>query len=115
MKKVYNLLFVINILLGMFLFINYFFIYKYSNLSIIFAIILSIIYLICSLVYNKKKNKKIETIDLFFMSVSILLIMFLFVVSVVFQIMFNEVYSLLYFNIFVLIAHVFIIVYNLLR
>ena len=115
MKKVYNLLFIINILLGMFLFINYFFLYKYSKFSIIFSIILCLIYLTCTIIYNKKKSKKIETIDLVFMTVAIFLIMFLFITSIIYQINFNEVYSLLYFNIFVLIAHIFIIVYNLSR
>ena len=115
MKKVYNLLFIINVILGLFIFVNYFFLYKYSNFSIFISIVLSLIYIACAYFYNNKKNKRIELIDILFVSISCLLMMTLFIVSVLFQLEINSIYCLLYFNILVLLPHTLMIVYNLLR
>ena len=115
MKKVYNLLFIINVLLGMFIFANYFVVYKYTNFSIIMTIIIAIIYLICTLIYNKKKSKKVELIDLIFLSIALISIMIIFVISIVYQLKYNEIFSLLYFNFLIFIPHILILIYNLLR
>jgi len=115
MKKVYNLLFIINVILGLFIFVNYFFLYKYSSFSIFLSIVLSLIYITCTYFYNNKKNKRIELIDILFVSVSCVLIITLFIVSMLFQLEINIVYCLLYFNILILLPHVLIIIYNLLR
>ncbi len=115
MKKVYNLLFIINVILGLFIFVNYFFLYKYSNFSIFLSIVLSLIYIACACLYNNKKNKRIELIDILFVSISCLLIMTMFITSILFQLEINSIYCLLYFNLLILIPHALIIIYNLLR
>ena len=115
MKRLYNLIFVLNILIGLFLFANYFLLNNFSYISIILCIFVSIIYIVCSYFYSNKKYMSFEKVDKIFINFLIVCMLSILLFSSISQITFTEVYVLLYFNIILLILHIILMIYYLNR
>jgi len=115
MKRVYNLIFVLNVFIGLFLFANYFLLNNFSFISIILCIFVSIIYIFCAYFYSNKKYKTFEIIDKIFINFLIVCMLGLLLFSTLSQISFTEVYLLLYYNLALLILHIILMIYYLNR
>lgn len=115
MKREFNLVFILNIIIGMFLFSNLFIVYGFSKLFLILSIVLSIYYIIVAKLYSDKKFKKIGRIDIVIVSICLVFMIFLFSFGVYYQILNSEIYSLLYYNVFLFIMHVLFTFYYLFR
>ncbi len=115
MKKIYNLIFAINIILGLFIFSSSFIFGKFSLLSLTLLVILSIIYIICALVYSNKKYKSYNSLDFHVINTCLLFMIFLFVFGVLSQMKHMEVYCLVYYNFYLYLIHVLLTIYFLIR
>ena len=115
MKRIYNFIFVLNVIIGLFLFANYFLLNNFKFISIILCIFVSIFYILCSCFYSNKKYKSFEKIDEIFINFLMICMLAIFLFSGISQICFTEVYILLYFNIVLLILHIILMIYYLNR
>ena len=115
MKRMYNFIFVLNVIIGLFLFANYFLLNNFNFVSIILCVFVSIFYILCSYFYKSKKYKSFEKIDKIFINFLMVCMLFVLLFSIISQITFTEVYLLLYFNLVILILHVSLMVYYLNR
>lgn len=115
MKKVYNLIFLINMIVGFILFYSFLFVYE-TNVSHRSLIMVSVflIYLISDIIYFWK-NRDIDKIDIINMIVYIITALLIFGYSVYYQSIVHEVFSLVYFNSLLIVPHFLYIVYNVIR
>ena len=114
MKKINIVLFLINILCGLLIFSNYFFIFNFSNISIPLALVISIFYLIVSIIFIKQ-NKKLEKIDIITNSIYYIFLIFMLIFSVIYQANNNETFNMMYFTKFLIIPHLLLIFINLVK
>ena len=112
MKKINIVLILINILCGLLIFSNYFFIFNFSNISIPLALVISIFYLIVSIIFIKQ-NKKLEKIDIITNSIYYIFLIFMLIFSVIYQANNNETFNMMYFTKFLIIPHLIMILYNI--
>jgi hypothetical protein len=115
MKRVYNLIFILNILLGLFIFSDYFLINNYSFLSIVLLLLLSCFYIFCSINYSNKKYKQIDKIDFIVVNISLIFMIFIFVFGVLTQMKYTDVYVLMYYNFYLFIIHILLTIYFIIR
>ena len=115
MKRIYNLLYVLNVFVGLFLFANYFLLNNFSFISIIICLFVSVFYITCSYFYSNKKYKSFVRVDKVFISFLIVCMLAILLFSGISQICFTEVYILLYFNLVLLILHIILMIYYLNR
>ena len=115
MKKVYNLIFVLNILLGLFLFSDYFLVNNYSFVSLILLVLLSCFYVVCAFNYSNKKYKSVDRLDFYVINISLLFMIFIFVFGIMNQMKYTEVYTLFYYNFYLFIIHILLTSYFLFR
>ena len=115
MKRDFNLIFILNIIIGMFLFAMFFWTDGFSLKSIILCLVLCIYYIIIAKIYSNKKFKRVEKIDYFVISICIIFMMFLFSYGVFLQIFNSEIYCLLYYDIVLLVIHFLFTFYYLFR
>lgn len=115
MRKIYNFIYLINLIVGFLLFYNFLFVYetieKYNLLVLIIAFVF---YLIADILYFRV-DRLIDKIDLINTSIYIITMILIFIFSVYYQINVPYVFSMVYFNVFLLIPHIIYIVYNVLR
>jgi hypothetical protein len=115
MRKTYNFIYLINIICGFLLFFNFLYVYetidKYNDL--IFALVF-IFYVVADILFFRKRFI-IEKIDLTITTIYILTCLSIFIYSVYYQMMMPYVFSMVYFNLLLIIPHVLYIVYNVLR
>lgn len=114
MKKINIVLFLINILCGLLIFSNYFFIFNFSNISIPLALVISIFYLIVSIIFIKQ-NKKLEKIDIITNSIYYIFLIFMLIFSIIYQANNNETFNMMYFTKFLIIPHLLLIFINLVK
>ncbi len=115
MKRMYNFIFVLNIIIGLFLFANYFLLNNFNFISIILCIFVSIFYILSAYFYSNKKYKSFEKIDKIFINFIIVCMIGILLFGVISQILFTEVYILLYFNLVLLVLHIILLIYYLNR
>lgn len=109
MKKIYNIFYIINIICGLLIFINYFYIFYYNNLSILLTILLLIFYVI-SITKYLKINQEIQLIDIVFLIIYIVFLMFILIFSTIYQINNPETFNLMYYSKYLIIPHILIII-----
>ena len=115
MRKAYNLLFLVNLVLGFLLFYNFLFVYEtIKEYNLVVLIIAFIFYLIVDILYFRV-DRLIEKIDLINTSIYLIIVVLMFIFSVYYQMNIPGVFSMVYFNTLLLIPHVIYIVYNVLR
>lgn len=110
MKRAYNFIYIVNIILGLVLAFSYLFIINYSITSIFIYIGICLTYILFSFKYFKKK-KDIDTIDFVMLNIYLLFLMGIFVYNMIYQAKY-EAYSLMYFNFYIYVIHIFYILYN---
>lgn len=115
MKKIYNLVFVINIILGLFIFSECFLLNNFNYLSIILLVVLSLIYIGCAFIYSNKKYKSFDKLDFHVINTCLLFMIFIFVFGVLTQVKYMDVYCLVYYNFYLFIIHVLLTIYFLFR
>lgn len=113
MNKPYNLVYIINLLLGLVLSFTYLFIIKYTMINILFFVLICLFYIISFYIYHKKK-KDVTKLDSIVLYIYLFFTMFLFVFNVLYQGKYTA-YSFMYHNIFVYINHLLFIAYNYVR
>lgn len=109
MKKIYNIFYIINIICGLLIFINYFYIFNYNDLSILLTILLLMFYTISTIRYFKL-NQEIQLIDVVFLIIYILFLMFILLFSTIYQINNPETFNLMYYSKYLIIPHLLIII-----
>ena len=110
MRRAHSFVYIINILLGLVLSFLFLFVIKYNMISYFIFIPMCIFYVISSIVFFNKR-RKIELIDKIILYLYLFFTMFMLVINVVFQGIYNN-ESFIYFNIYVFIYHLLFILYN---
>ena len=113
MKKVYNLMYVVNILLGLLLSFTYLFIINYKLINILFFVLMCIIYIALSYRFFRHKVA-IDKLDIVILHIYLFTIMGMFIFNVLYQTLFNS-YSFIYFNFYIFIIHIIYSIYNIFR
>ena len=115
MRKTYNFIYLINMICGFLLLFNFLFVYEsISNYKELILGISFIFYLLSDILYFRKK-RLIEKIDIIITTVYIITIVTVFMFSVYYQMVVPNIFSLVYFNLLLIIPHILYIVYNVLR
>ena len=109
MKKIYNIFYIINIICGLLIFINYFYIFNYNDLSILLTIALSAFYIFSTISFFKSKNE-IDKIDVISAIIYIIFLTFILIFSVIYQINNPETFNLMYYSKYLIIPHLLIII-----
>jgi hypothetical protein len=115
MRKTYNLVFLINLIVGFLLFYNFLFVYEtVDKYNLLILIIAFVFYLIADILYFRV-DRLIDRIDIINTIIYIVTILLIFAFSVYYQMIMPDVFSMVYFNTLLIIPHVLYIVYNVLR
>ena len=115
MKKAYNLIFVLNIILGLYIFANDFLIIDFSPSSIFIILFVSLLYIYIAFKYGEKKYKKFETIDKVFINIMLVFCLFVFGISLYYQVTNTEIFMIQYFNNYLRIIHAVLLFYYISR
>lgn len=113
MNKPYNLIYIINILLGLALSFSFLFIIRYDMINILYFVLICLFYIVSFYIYHKNKKDVTKT-DMFVLYLYLFFTMFLFVFNVLYQTKYVA-YSFMYNNIFVYTNHLLFIIYNYAR
>ena len=115
MRKMYNFLYLVNIICGFFLLYNYLYVYEtihsYREIILIGSFIL---YLIATILFYRKIFV-IEKIDLAITSIYIATVLIVFISSLIYQMNVPDVFSMVYLNLLLLVPHILYIIYNIIR
>ncbi len=115
MKKMYNFLYLINIISGFFLLYNYLYVYEtISNYKGLIMILVYIFYLVSTILFFRKKFL-IEKIDYIITGIYLLTCISIFIFSLIYQMNVTEIFSMVYMNILLIVPHILYIIYNLVR
>ena len=115
MKKMYNFLYLINIICGFFLLYNYLYVYETIHSYRELIMIGSFIFYLLSTVLYFKKMFLIEKVDIAITSIYILIVLAVFSFGLIYQINVSGVFSMVYSNLLLLVPHILYIVYNIVR
>ena len=110
MRKTYRFIYFINIILGLILSFLYFFIIDYRMINILFYFMICLFYILSFLRFIRIK-RHIDKLDLIVLNVYLLSLMGVFIYNMIYQYKYDA-YSLLYFNFYIYIIHIFYIIYN---
>ena len=111
-NRLYDILFIVNIIGFIGLIINQLFIFNFTQYSIILFILLFILYLF-SIIRYIKKDKQRKVIDYICISTYYIFIISLFITGVLLQNTYKEMFVLNYINIYAYITHIIFTIYNL--
>ena len=110
MRRAYSFVYIINIILGLILSFLFLFIINYKALSYYMFIPLCIFYIISAIIFFKKR-RKIETVDKVVLYLYLFFTMFMLIINVLLQKVFNN-ESFIYYNFYIYIYHMLFILYN---
>lgn len=112
MKKLSFLLYVFNILFGLILFINCYFIYNYSSINVVMFIAL-VIFEISTLILYIKSKRKYEVID-YIVNTGYYLFLIMYLIFMMFyQQNYDFNYNMMYFSKYLFIPHFLFSLFNL--
>lgn len=114
MKKINIILLLLNILIGIMIFCNYFFIFNFQSYSIPLFILLLVFYTIMLLLYFKT-DKKMKVVDIIFSSLYYLFIISIFIFSMIYQVNNYNTFNLLYFTKYMVVPHLLYIFYYIIK
>ena len=114
MKKINVILYLLNILIGIMIFTNYFFIFNPNKYSIILFILLMLFYIVILFLYFKSK-KEMDKTDIIFNSLFYIFMITLFIFSMIYQVNNNLTYNLIYFTKYMIIPHLIKVFYDILK
>ena len=112
MKKLNIILYLFNILIGIMIFVNYFFIFNFNGVSIPLFILLILFYIVVLILFFKR-DKTMNKLDIITYSLFYTFIIFIFIFSMIYQVNNNATYNLLYFTKYMILPHLLLIFYNL--
>lgn len=114
MKKTYTLLYLLNILAGICLVINYLFVFNNTSISPLIFIIILLFY-IASIIYYFKRKKEVSYLDVIITTIYVLFITIVFIFSINYQANNPETFNMMYFSRLLILPHVIYIIYNLIK
>lgn len=112
MRKIYLSVNIINIICGLLLFINCYFVFDYNNLSILFLIGLLLFYITAIIVMIKRK-KDFTNLDIFVTSIYFIFFIIIFIFSIIMQNNNQETFNMMYYTKIIFIPHIIYVFYNL--
>ena len=115
MKKMYNFLYLINIISGFFLLYNYLYVYETIHSYRELIMVGAFIFYLLSTIFYFKKMFIIEKVDIAITAIFIITCLTVFIFSLVYQVNVPDVFSMVYLNMMLLIPHILYIVYNIIR
>ena len=114
MKKIYNIFYILNIICGLLIFINYFYVFNYNNLSIILTILLLMFYIFSTIRYFKIKEN-IKKIDIIIFGIYIIFFISMLIFSVIYQINNPDTFNLMYYSKYLIIPHILVIMNSIIK
>lgn len=114
MKRISIILHLLNILIGIMIYSNYFFVFNYNSYSIPLFIPILIFYIVMSIIYFKNNNTFDKT-DILFNSIYYLFILSLFIFSMIYQVNNSYTFNLIYFTKFMIIPHIIKEFYDIIK
>ena len=110
MRRAYSFVYIINILLGLILAFLFLFIINYKMVSYFIFIPICIFYIVSSIIFFNKR-RKIEKVDKIVLYLYLFFNMFMLIINVVLQRVFNN-ESFIYYNFYIYVYHLLFILYN---